>query len=423
MYKSITDPEYGRLVRARSRLGSKAPGYASIVFGLPLVETTATETMATDGSSMFWNRAFVQSTPDAELEAVVLHEGLHVVLMHHLLRGDINPDLWNQACDYAINLIVLDANLALPSEALFDPKYRGLSAKQIAKMLGDQENDQQSGDQQSGGEGDQAPQQGDDKPSDADNKPSGAPENPTHAGEIWDATDEDGERLSGDALEEATEAIRRDIIVASEVEKVTGSGTINISDGVLEAAKAATVDWKEALADFLSKAFGEEPTLAHPNRRFIGGGDYFPSTVGVGGGDLVFAIDTSDSVSSQEAQRFADEIDSLRDIIKPDRVVVIYCDSHIQRTAGGDLYDEFTEYSDIEIENKSGGGTRFEPPFKLCQQEGIDPAAFIYFTDGYASLSKVVQDETHFPVLWASTGVDPRRGDIDPFGEFVKVEM
>ena len=359
MYKSITDPEYGRLVRARSRLGSKAPGYASIVFGLPLVETTATDTMATDGSSMFWNRAFVQSTPDAELEAVVLHEGLHVVLMHHLLRGDINPDLWNQACDYAINLIVWDANLPLPSGALFDPKYRGLSAKQIAKMLGDQE-----GDQQSGGEGDQTPQ--------GDDKPSGAPENPTHAGEIWDATDEDGERLSGDALEEATEAIRRDIIVASEVEKVTGSGTINISDGVLDAAKAATVDWKEALADFLSKAFGEEPTLARPNRRFIGGGDYFPSTEGVG---------------------------------------------------GGDLYDEFTDYSDIEVENKSGGGTRFEPPFKLCQQEGIDPAAFIYFTDGYASLSKEVQNETHFPVLWASTGVDPRRGDIDPFGEFVKVEM
>ena len=417
MYRSITDPEYGRLVRARSRLGSKAPGYASIVFGLPLVETTATDTMATDGSSMFWNRAFVQSTPDAELEAVVLHEGLHVVLMHHLLRGDINPDLWNQACDYAINLIVWDANLPLPSQALFDPKYRGLSAKQIAKMLGDQEDDQQSGDQQSGGEGDQTPApQGDDKP-------SGAPENPTHAGEIWDATDEDGKRLSGDALEEATEAIRRDIIVASEVEKVTGSGTINISDGVLDAAKAATVDWREALADFLSKAFGEEPTLARPNRRFIGGGDYFPSTEGVGGGDLVFAIDTSGSVSSQEAQRFADEIDSLRDVIKPDRVVVIYCDSHIQRTAAGNLYDEFTDYSDIEVENKTGGGTRFEPPFKLCQQEGIDPAAFIYFTDGYASLSKEVQNETHFPVLWASTGVDPRRGDIDPFGEFVKVEM
>jgi len=407
MYQSITDPEYGRLVRARSRLGSKAPGYAGIVFGLPLIETTLTDTMATDGTSMFWNRAFVQSVPDAELEAVVLHEGLHVTLMHHLLRGDINPDLWNQACDYAINIIVADAGLKLPDSALFDTKYRGLSAKQIAKLLGDDQQQQQSQPQDAQGD---------------DGKPSGAPSNPDHAGEIWDATDEDGERLSGDDLEDAAEAVRRDIIVAAEVEKVTGSGTINISDGVLDAAKAASVDWREALADFLSKAFGSEPTLARPNRRFIGGGDYFPSTEGVGGGDLVFAIDTSGSVSSQEAQRFADEIDSLRDVIKPDRVVVIYCDARIQRTAGGDLYDEFLDHNDIEIENKSGGGTRFEPPFKLCQQEGIDPAALIYFTDGYASLSREVQQETGFPVLWASTGVDPRT-HTDPFGDFVKVEM
>ena len=135
MYQSIVDPEFGRLVRARSRLGSKAPGYAAQVFGLPLVETTRTDTMATDGKTMFWNRTFVQNTTDAELEAVVLHEGLHVTFMHHLLRGDINPDLWNQACDYAINLVVLDAGLALPKEALLDHKYRGLSAKQIAKAL------------------------------------------------------------------------------------------------------------------------------------------------------------------------------------------------------------------------------------------------------------------------------------------------
>ena len=422
MYQSIVDPEFGRLVRARSRLGSKAPGYAAQVFGLPLVETTRTNTMATDGETMFWNRTFVQNTTDAELEAVVLHEGLHVTFMHHLLRGDINPDLWNQACDYAINLVVLDAGLALPKEALLDHKYRGMSAKQIAKALSGSEQPENTP-QSASGEGE--PSEGGDTPGGGDDDqeaPSGAPEAPSHAGEIWDQTDDDGNRLTGDDLEEAIEEVRRDIIVAAEVEKATGSGSVNISNGVLEAAKAATVDWREALADFLSSSFGEEATLARPNRRFIGGGQYFPSTEGVSGGDLVFAIDTSGSVSAKEAQRFADEIDSLRDVIKPDRVIVMYCDWSIQRTAGGEMYDEFDDYSDIVVENKSGGGTRFEPPFKLLQQEGIDPTALIYFTDGYASLSKEVQDETHFPVLWASTGVDPFEGQ-EPFGTFLKVEM
>lgn len=422
MYQSIIDPEFGRLVRARSRLGSKAPGYAAQVFGLPLVETTRTDTMATDGKSMFWNRTFVQNTTDAELEAVVLHEGLHVTFMHHLLRGDIKPDLWNQACDYAINIVVCQAGLPLPEGALYDIKYWNMSAKQIAKALSSLEQPQ-STPQSASGEGE--PSEGGDAPSGGDgdqDAPSGAPEAPSHAGEVWDQTDDGGNRLTGDDLEEAIEEVRRDIIVAAEVEKATGSGSYNISDGVLDAAKAATVDWREALADFLSSSFGEEATLARPNRRFIGGGQYFPSTEGVSGGDLVFAIDTSGSVSAKEAQRFADEIDSLRDVIKPDRVVVIYCDWSIQRTAGGEMYDEFDDYSDIVVENKSGGGTRFEPPFKLLQQEGIDPTALIYFTDGYASLSKEVQDETHFPVLWASTGVDPFEGQ-EPFGTFLKVEM
>jgi len=422
MYQSIVDPEYGRLVRARSRLGSRAPGYAAQVFGLPLVETTQTSTMATDGKSMYWNRTFVQNTTDAELEAVVLHEGLHVTFMHHLLRGDIDANVWNQACDYAINLVVVDAGLALPEGALLDHKYRGMSAKQIAKAMSQPQQPQQAP-QSASGEGE--PSQGGDTPSGGSGDqeaPSGAPDAPTHAGEIWDQTDDDGNRLTGDDLAEAIEEVRRDIIVAAEVEKATGSGSVNISDGVLEAAKAATVDWREALADFLSSSFGEEATLARPNRRFIGGGQYLPSTEGVGGGDLVFAIDTSGSVSAKEAQRFADEIDSLRDVIKPDRVIVIYCDYSIQRTAGGEMYDEFDDYSDIVVENKSGGGTRFEPPFKLLQQEGIDPTALIYFTDGYASLSKEVQDETHFPVLWASTGVDPFEGQ-EPFGTFLKVEM
>jgi len=422
MYQSILDPEFGRIIRARSRLGSRAPGYASIIFGLPLIESTVTATMAVDGKSMFWNRSFVQATPDNELEAVVFHEGIHVVCGHHLRRGNINPELWNTACDYAVNIIVSDSGLKLPKDGLLDFRFRGMTANQIAAALsGDTDPKGGNGDADTGGDesGETADQDAD---GGGDHGHSGVPDNPTCAGEVWDATDDDGERLEGEELREAEEAIRREIIMAAEVEKVTGSGTVNISDGVLDAAKAATIDWREALADFLTMAFGAEPTLARPNRRFIGGGDYFPSTEGVGGGDLVFAIDTSGSVSSHEAQRFADEIDSLRDMIKPDRVIVIYCDSAIQRTVGGDQYDEFYDYSDIVIEHKSGGGTDFNPPFKLLKQEGIDPSAFIYFTDGYATVSEEVQKETHFPVLWASSGIDPF-ADQEPFGTFLKVEM
>ena len=404
-YITSQDPELGRIMKARSRLGSKAPGYAAIVFGLKLVEHPGIDTMATDGQSIFWNREFVRRIDDRELMGVLMHEGLHVTLGHHLRRGKINSTLWNVACDYAINIVVKDAREPLPKGALYDEQYRGFSAHQIVKKLGnDQDQDQ--------GE----PQQGE---GDAEGQPSGFDQ----AGEIWDAVGDDGEALSEAERQQAEETLKRDIIVAAAAEKAAGSGSITIDQGILDSAKAAHVDWIEALADFLDRSFGQEPTLARPARRHLWRGDYFPTMKGVGGGDLVIAIDTSGSVSQTEAEQFASEIDGIRETIKPDRTCVIYCDSRIQKTADGDSYDEFDSYDDIEVRKINGGGTRFEPPFHLVDAEGLAPSALIYFTDGYATVRvDEVEDKIDYPVLWASTGVEPTFSG-EAFGEIVPIDL
>ena len=60
-YITAKDPELGRIMKARSRLGSKAPGYAALVFGLELVEHEGIDTMATDGKSIFWSRVSIHN--------------------------------------------------------------------------------------------------------------------------------------------------------------------------------------------------------------------------------------------------------------------------------------------------------------------------------------------------------------------------
>jgi len=447
-YISLQDPEVGRLMKARSRLGSRAPGYAAVVFGLPFIETHRTNTMATDGKCIYFNRTFVQRSTDDELLAVLFHEGLHVSLGHHLRRGNIDPTLWNMAADYAINLIVQQARLALPDGALLDQKYQGLTAEQIARLLkqkqpdqpeqpqppqggdegegegqgGSGANDETDDDQDQDDDGEGQGQGGDDADDGEDDAPSGAPDDFDQPGEIWDAVDDAGERLGGDDLAEAEETLRRDIIVAAAAEKAAGSGTITLDDGVVDAAKAATVDWVEALADFLNRAYAGEPTLAKPARRHLWEGNYFPSMQGVGGGDLVIAIDTSGSVSQEEAEQFASEIDAIREMVKPDRTCVIYCDSHIQKGRDGQSYDVFDSYEDIEVRAISGGGTRFDPPFHLVDQEGLEPHAFIYFTDGYAAVDERTADVVDYPVLWATTGVEPTfRGQ--EFGEVITLTL
>ena len=39
--------------------------------------------------------------------------------------------IWNIACDYAINLIVIDAGLVLPQDRFFDEKYRNWTVDAI----------------------------------------------------------------------------------------------------------------------------------------------------------------------------------------------------------------------------------------------------------------------------------------------------
>jgi len=134
----------------------------------------------------------------------------------------------------------------------------------------------------------------------------------------------------------------------------------------------------------------------------------------------VIAIDTSGSVSQDEAEQFASEIDAIREMVKPDRTCVIYCDSHIQKGRDGQSYDVFDSYEDIEVRAISGGGTRLDPPFHLVDQENLQPQALIYFTDGYATVEKRTASVVNYPVLWATTGVAPSFAG-EEFGEVISL--
>ena len=425
MYIALQDPEVARLMKARSRLGSRAPGYAAIVFGLPIIETHRTQTLATDGTSFFFNRAYVQSIPDDELMFGWFHEGGHKILLHHLRRPSwCSARIWNISCDHPVNILASKAGLKLSEGVLCDWKYDGMTAEQIARLLVKEQKaqPQQPPQPPQGGDEGEGEGQGGDDADDGQGDASPAVPDFDQPGEIWDAVDDNGERLSGDDLAQAEETLRRDVIVAAMAEKAAGSGSIMLDDGVVEAAKAPTVDWVEAMADFLNRAYAGEPTMAKPARRHLWQGNYFPSMQGIGGGDLVFAIDTSGSVSQKEAEQFASEIDAIRETIKPDRTCVIYCDTKIQKGRDGQSYDVFDSYEDIEVRAIKGGGTRFDPPFHLVDQEGLEPHAFIYFTDGACHVEERTADVVDYPVLWATTGKDP---DFlgEEFGEVVKLTM
>src|SRR5579864_5753000 len=123
-----------KLTRARTQLLLNQPFFGTLCLRLKLVSGTV-PTMATDGKHIVYSPDFVSSLQPSELEAVLAHEVLHCALAHHCRRGSRDPRLWNEAADFAINPIVLNNGLALPSGALNDPGFAGLSAEEIYARL------------------------------------------------------------------------------------------------------------------------------------------------------------------------------------------------------------------------------------------------------------------------------------------------
>ena len=136
-----------RLKQGRTKLLLDFPFFGVLILRLKDVETPSIDTMATDGVSLFYNPEFVAKLTPPELLGCLAHEVMHPALQHHTRRGTRSPKRWNVACDFAINPLIRDANLALPAGALYDPAFRNLSAERIYNLIAEDKDGDSAGGQ------------------------------------------------------------------------------------------------------------------------------------------------------------------------------------------------------------------------------------------------------------------------------------
>src|SRR5580700_2960704 len=136
-----------RIQKARTALLLDHPFFGSLLFRLGGRASNSIRTMATDGVSLFYNPAFVETLNAAELAGVLAHEVMHPALQHHTRSGDRDRKRWNMACDYAINPLLLDAGLTLPKDVLIDHRFRGMSAERIYNLIEKQQDQHGSNDE------------------------------------------------------------------------------------------------------------------------------------------------------------------------------------------------------------------------------------------------------------------------------------
>ena len=108
-----------RLMLSRMRILCNNGFYGLLLMHMIYSIDESCETAATDGRRIFFWLRFLDELGDSELDFIMMHEILHVILQHCLRRGDRNNEQFNIACDIVVNSnILLSENMNLKAITL-----------------------------------------------------------------------------------------------------------------------------------------------------------------------------------------------------------------------------------------------------------------------------------------------------------------
>ena len=96
-----------KLLFSRTRVLTNYGFLGLLLMHLKIVLDPSIETAATDAKYIYFNPEFLDLLSENELDFILMHEILHVVLKHCFRHDDRDDYLFNIACDIVVNSIIL----------------------------------------------------------------------------------------------------------------------------------------------------------------------------------------------------------------------------------------------------------------------------------------------------------------------------
>ena len=155
------------------------------------------------------------------------------------------------------------------------------------------------------------------------------------------------------------------------------------------------ITWQQVLAKLLNSIpAGKKPTVFRRNR-------LHPERLDLKGKlpdkelDIVFAIDTSGSVSNKEISEIANEIFAITKLMKT-KITIVECDTSIGKVYEANCPDE------VQLDVSGRGGTSFTPVFEWLKENKNKETILIYASDGYGE-QKLAEDNITQSTIWLMT--------------------
>jgi predicted metal-dependent peptidase len=396
------------LAETRMNFQRQQPFVGSISMNLNLIPTRDIDnpTAATDGLNIYFDIDFLSRLDINDRMFILGHEVYHNVMLHFMRQENRDRNIWNIAADMEVNTILAEDGLTPPASAILPEKYglaKNKSAEEYYEMLSNHyafkhrnSTDSNSGNNSGNSNGELQGQF--DKHIYADEKEnSGAEKNDVSMSDKYGKLGKD-EDYKPNVKPEAVEKIREAAIAAAQqIERSRGELPAHLQrlvDTLLE----AKVDWRDCLAQYVTRCMSNDPTWSRPNRRFAHIGTYLP---GHQGNELNVAVilDTSGS-TAVDTERFLSELHAIVESHSNYKLTIVHCDATVQHV------DEFDNETPFVIENgyemHGGGGTKLKPAFDYIDVNDVDPSVCIVFTDGHTE--KFTADMApNYPTLWLIT--------------------
>lgn len=423
---------------AINRVTDKEPFYTALIRALEPVSEPDIPTLGTDGTHLFYNAEFFDShTPD-EQSALILHETLHCAFSHMWRVGKKDKMKWNIATDYAINPMV-DEVFKLPEGALIDSKYYGMSAEQIYKVLPKNKNKQQTwcekdhwdeddkGNKKGKGQGsgqEDSKKKGKGAGSDSEGKGKPGKDKGNGSGDwiekIKDAMGNGKKARLAKKQEEWRKELKK-ASTQSKWKRIFQKTFLDDYGNAPDSAKRViekdfyipALDWASIVASILSEDTTDY-SFNQPDRRYMGADFVIPGMFSYDNlKDVVFAYDTSGSITDDDLKAFYGETQALFENFSNLTGWGAVCDAYLHH---------FGELSAKAPFNRNyfigGGGTDFNPVFDEIKNRNMKIKALFFFTDTYGSFPR---EEPPYPVFWLVRSHIGDNSEINvPFGRVIK---
>lgn len=351
---------------------------ASLLYSLKLVWTDTIPTAGTNGILLRINPKFFYELSKEERLFVILHELWHVAKLHSIRRESRDHRLWNIACDYHINNLLLKESyssfkIAAIKNCFKDKKFIDLSEEEIYEELLKQ-------------------------------YPNGLPNNKYSEN-----------TLSGDLeeldQEERSKAIAK-VMEATQTAKAMGCDVGSGITSLLSKFIKPRINWKKVLYKYMTALLDKSDySWRKPNRRFSD--MYLPSRVESDGRltHLIYFLDVSGSITPEQVLRFNSEIKHIKESLNPDKLTLVQFDIRIQRV---DVFTSTQKFTNIHV--VAGGGTSYTDVRDYILKE--KPTASVIFTD----LCCTPMQEVASPVIWVTREEDLKYASMPLFGKTIVIK-